>query len=163
MRLLIATVSVIAAALVACADPAPTLEVGTGQTSFEPLAAGDPIELVAGPQGGYHVFLALRCAGCASPVTVRYGANDATSGELLTFDDLQRTVTLHDVDGLGEYAPLVGFLRSTRPADYVDRAVVLWAEILDSRDDGNGDSTSVATEASIDAIIVDATTGAGLP
>jgi len=44
--------------LVACLEP--TLEVGTGVDAFTPLHDGDDLPLVAGPQGGHHVWGALR-------------------------------------------------------------------------------------------------------
>lgn len=37
----------------------PTLDVGEGAASFEPRADGDPVELVHGAQGGFHVVIAL--------------------------------------------------------------------------------------------------------
>jgi len=36
----------------------PTLRIGTGEVIFEELPEG-PVELIYGPQGGYHVVLAL--------------------------------------------------------------------------------------------------------
>lgn len=43
------------------AGPEPTLEIGQGETLYEPLPDGVPeVTLVHGPQGGYHVLLALR-------------------------------------------------------------------------------------------------------
>ncbi len=38
----------------------PVLEVGTGVDSFEPIADGDSIPIVMGPQGGYHIAVSLR-------------------------------------------------------------------------------------------------------
>src|SRR5689334_1921019 len=35
----------------------PTLVIGTGESAFEPVE--DSVELVHGPQGGYHVYVAL--------------------------------------------------------------------------------------------------------
>lgn len=35
-------------------------EVGTGVTNFEPLADGDEVSIVAGPQGGYHINTSAR-------------------------------------------------------------------------------------------------------
>ncbi|MBX2800796.1 MAG: hypothetical protein KTR31_24150 [Myxococcales bacterium] len=44
--------------------PAPTcsasVQLGTGIDAFEPLSAGDPLVMVFGPQGGYHLPLAVR-------------------------------------------------------------------------------------------------------
>lgn len=42
------------------AGPEPTLQTGTGLLDFTPLADGDPVELVYGPQGGYHVEMAFQ-------------------------------------------------------------------------------------------------------
>ena len=40
-----------------CAEGEMTLELGTGVREFEPLTAGDPVVMVHGPQGGWHVDL----------------------------------------------------------------------------------------------------------
>lgn len=42
---------------------APTLEVGTGEVAFEPLETGGELRFIAGPQGGYHVFVSLIATG----------------------------------------------------------------------------------------------------
>lgn len=39
------------------------LEVGTGDYLFVPLAEAQEVELVFGPQGGYHVWTSLRASG----------------------------------------------------------------------------------------------------
>ena len=33
------------------------IDVGTGATAFEPLAEGDPVVMVHGPQGGWHLLV----------------------------------------------------------------------------------------------------------
>jgi hypothetical protein len=38
----------------------PTVIVGTGQTGFTPLAAGQVLQAEAGPQGGHHIWIATR-------------------------------------------------------------------------------------------------------
>lgn len=38
-----------------CTDGSPTVSVGTGDVSFVALAAGDPVTIVFGPQGGWHI------------------------------------------------------------------------------------------------------------
>lgn len=37
-----------------------SIDVGTGQFQFEPVEEGEKLPIVAGPQGGYHVWLAVR-------------------------------------------------------------------------------------------------------
>ena len=39
------------------------VELGTGEVGFEPLADYQEVPLVAGPQGGHHVWLSFRAEG----------------------------------------------------------------------------------------------------
>ncbi|MBT8493344.1 MAG: hypothetical protein KJO07_09835 [Deltaproteobacteria bacterium] len=41
----------------------PRVELGSGESSFEPLVDGDEIEVVLGPQGGYHLVGSARVGG----------------------------------------------------------------------------------------------------
>lgn len=43
--------------------PAPALEVGTGETAYAPLEPGGLVELIHGPQGGYHILIGLAARG----------------------------------------------------------------------------------------------------
>src|SRR6202041_543970 len=38
----------------------PTVQIGTGQTGYVPLAAGQTLQAEAGPQGGHHIWIATR-------------------------------------------------------------------------------------------------------
>jgi len=50
--------------LAACsADVDPALVLGTGEIEFEHLADGDELEVIRGPQNGFHVLGAIRVAG----------------------------------------------------------------------------------------------------
>jgi hypothetical protein len=40
----------------------PPLEVGTGLSGFEPVSDGQSLEVIFGPQGGYHVWAAIRAS-----------------------------------------------------------------------------------------------------
>jgi hypothetical protein len=55
--------------LVACGEDgpevAPALELGTGEWQFETMAAAQRVQLVAGTQGGFHVWLSMRAQGFA--------------------------------------------------------------------------------------------------
>src|SRR5690606_4066888 len=61
-----------------CADPADpaVFEIGTGQTCFERLTAGQTVAAIQGPQGGFHLWLAVGCADCGAQAVVRYGVKD---------------------------------------------------------------------------------------
>lgn len=50
----------------ACSDdagPAPEVELGTGTTEFEPLTDGQELEVIRGPQGGFHFHVHARMSG----------------------------------------------------------------------------------------------------
>jgi hypothetical protein len=38
----------------------PTVQIGTGQTGYAPLALGQTLQAEAGPQGGHHIWIAVR-------------------------------------------------------------------------------------------------------
>jgi hypothetical protein len=42
------------------AGASPAVQIGTGQTGYLPLSAGQTLQAEAGPQGGHHIWIALR-------------------------------------------------------------------------------------------------------
>lgn len=71
MRTLFRTAAIAVGALAAfgCGEPVPptpfegTVEIGTGETGFEPVADEESVPLVFGPQGGHHVWISFRVTG----------------------------------------------------------------------------------------------------
>jgi hypothetical protein len=50
--------------LTACSPPPLiTCEIGTGATTFESLTPGEPVDVILGPQGGHHLWTAVRVKG----------------------------------------------------------------------------------------------------
>jgi len=80
----------------------PWIELGTGWSVFETLTDGDPIELVAGPQGGWHVDVSLRFAGFGPHgILLTYEAVDPT-GQTISYVTkalLSQKSVLTDGDG----------------------------------------------------------------
>jgi len=105
----------------------PWLELGTGVTGFEPLDDGDDIELVAGPQGGWHLDAALRFDGFGpSGVLLTYEAltTDAEAVSYVTEATLQEGSVLPEDDGFVRLGDRV--VLDIRSADEVfDTDVVL--------------------------------------
>lgn len=67
--------------LLVCCTPAlePSIDLGTGTGAFQPLAEGADLALVYGPQGGWHVDVALRTAGLNPDATsIAYLAVDGS-------------------------------------------------------------------------------------
>ncbi len=57
----------------------PRIELGAGTTRHEPLAEGAAVELVLGPQGGWHIDLTVRGVNLPPEgVTLRYEVRDDT-------------------------------------------------------------------------------------
>ena len=61
-----------------CVPPAGITDfaMGTGENCFEPLASGQTIPVMAGPQGGFHIWASLGCNDCGPEATVEYGVKD---------------------------------------------------------------------------------------
>ncbi len=65
------------------APSGPSLELGTGLEAFVPIPdEGAELELVHGPQGGWHVHLSLRARGIA-PTGLIYEITRLSDGELV--------------------------------------------------------------------------------
>lgn len=86
---------------------APAFEIGTGEVCFEPLNDGDLLPVMAGPQGGFHVWVALLCAACPdelhSLVGVKLEGSDDWVGETG-----ERIIELRSDQFAGLYALLAG-------------------------------------------------------
>ncbi len=109
----------------------PTLEFGTGQLDWEPVAPqGTPLELIHGPQGGYHLFGRLRSARLPGAVEVRFRVTTLTSPEALNNPDERITLRLGrglrpaPDQGWETSGPLLLVLESVRdPAAVVGRTL----------------------------------------
>lgn len=44
-------------------DDGPAMRIGTGDAAFIPLSNGDDIQVIQGPQGGFHILGALQATG----------------------------------------------------------------------------------------------------
>ncbi len=66
----------------------PSLELGTGSASFEPLVDGDTILIVRGPQGGFHFYGSMRASNInpGDPNDLSDPNNPQTSFEVFVGD-----------------------------------------------------------------------------
>lgn len=55
--------------------------IGSGEKCFEPLADGAVVPLISGPQGGYHLWVAVGCEDCAPVASLEWGVDDPATGE----------------------------------------------------------------------------------
>lgn len=107
------------------------LEAGGGQSCFASLAEGQSIALIAGPQGGYHVWVGLRCRGCASSGWVDFGVQDMETGEPLAMQ--QQNLPLSSNGDYLEIAAVPAYMpgdswEGSDPA-YLGHGVRIWVEL----------------------------------
>ncbi len=127
-----------------------TVVAGTGESAFEPLGPSVVVPLNSGPQGGFHLWVALRCEGCGAEGTISYAVRDAATNELLTYDGIKQIVQFTDATPpWKEAAGIFGYLQSYNAADYIGRKVKFWVSVASTI---NGPSLG---EAEADAVIGD--------
>lgn len=61
-------------------DSAESFEAGTGEVCFERVEDGATIPLMEGPQGGWHIWLAVGCSDCGTSARLRAVVTDPTDG-----------------------------------------------------------------------------------
>lgn len=92
-----------------CWDASPTIEVGTGETTFERLDDGDPVVMVHGPQGGWHMLGSVRIHSMESIIDVSYTITDEASGVRVS-DNTYRVAVVVDGECTGFYPGMYGYL-----------------------------------------------------
>jgi len=69
-----------AAADIDCGDSDPQLVCGTGDSGYQPLAEGDEVTIIHGPQGGWHLTGAFATANLGEYADITYDLTDVPSG-----------------------------------------------------------------------------------
>jgi len=111
------------------AHPAGHVTVGTGSEAFQPVGA-DGVLMVAGPQGGHHIWMGLRCESLGASVTARYGIRREGTSESLSPEGLERQVDLDSAGGFEETGGLYGYLNDGLDLDsLIGAEVTLWASV----------------------------------
>jgi hypothetical protein len=121
-----------------CSKPswAGDLEVGTGEECFASVSDGDVLPLIGGRQGGFHLWLGVRCRDCGGDEIVTFGVRDPATGESLWGEGQSEYVDLDEADGYSQGAGLTALVPgdswSSEPgtgADFVGQNLDLYAEI----------------------------------
>lgn len=128
---------------VACDTPpgVGAYEIGTGEKCFEPVADGDEVPLMSGPQGGYHVWLATGCTDCGTVVHMKYGAHDpATNMPLAGSYDGEAMIPLAGEKwpqkaGIVVHMPGLSWDPESEPPPAKGTKVLLWADAFTPQGD----------------------------
>ncbi|MFM2151803.1 MAG: hypothetical protein RL199_238 [Pseudomonadota bacterium] len=106
--------------------------MGSGKDSYAATVDGATVEIIHGPQGGYHLWGAFRTAGIAAgPVSVTYDVlRDDTPAVTLSS-------TTYEVDpfaraGGREWAGLIGYVPNEQLEATANRPVVLSMTLTDA-------------------------------
>jgi hypothetical protein len=110
----------------------PRIEIGTGTEAFEALGPGTTVELVNGPQGGYHVQIAFRLWGI-DPEGLLIAAHgyDATTGDEITIP-AERVLTARRVSVEGDHLLRLGdrlVFTTTDPTTVYDPATSMGTDL----------------------------------
>lgn len=124
----------------------PTLDLGTGQSAWEPLADGSNVELIHGPQGGYHLFARIRQQQLGADVQVTFNVTPVAGGAPV--NDPTDRIRLLEGRGLvrtsqgweTSSALLVILVTIRAPAEVVGRRFTLEATVSPT---GSGSSATV--------------------
>jgi hypothetical protein len=106
------------------------LEVGTGDGTFTPLADGMQVDVNYGPQGGEHIWLAVRCKGAGSPANITYRIDDE-DGNVVSDVQQATAPSKQGQDGWRSMTGLTAFL-DVDPASVAGKKVVFKAHLDDS-------------------------------
>ncbi len=134
------------------------LELGTGESGFESLVDGGAIELVHGPQGGYHVWASCRIFGLDPEGRVLHYVVATPDGAVLADAPLAlmtRYLT-PDQGGWLRAGDRVIFGGITGPGDVVGRSVVLRVTLEEPATSGDGGPRATLALAEHALTIVDA-------
>jgi len=93
----------------ACGDAPATVEVGGGAMDFEPASDGDPVTMVHGPQGGWHVLASVRLDAVDPIVSLHYTIAVQPDGAVVS-DNTYRVQILQDTPCGGYYPGMYGYL-----------------------------------------------------
>jgi hypothetical protein len=112
-------------------------EIGTGEKCFARLADGQEIPMMQGPQGGFHLWLAVGCSDCSASAHLKWGVRDPVTGAPIpdTYDS-EAFVPLSPgawPQAAGIFATMPGVVWDPEGSPPLPKGteVVLWADVLD--------------------------------
>lgn len=146
---------------VPCEALEPAIEIGNGEAAHVPLADGDAVVMVHGPQGGWHVWLSFGLLNVGPTVSLAVTLEDLTRGE--SMGQLAYSLRAADpVDCRSELAGLFGFLPYDDPGTPEDETPPDWrvcdhARLCASVEDDLGDDVTAGVrhaEACVEVVLV---------
>lgn len=97
-----------------CAAGEACVEIGNGETAHTPLADGDHVVMVHGPQGGWHVWGSLKTTNMSDIVSIHYTIDVKDTGARVSDNNYNVQMVASGTDYV--YYGLFGFLNADDPA-----------------------------------------------
>ena len=123
-----------------CVDHPPLVVVGDGVDEFHPLGDHDPVTMIHGPQGGWHIAGSVHVENTDPVVDVHFSIVEAHSG-LLVSNNTYRVMLEPRGACAGEFMGMYGYLfvyemidglRDTPPELLADHELVMLMEVSDA-------------------------------
>ncbi len=92
-----------------CSTLPPSLEIGTGESSFETLEEGDSLVMVHGPQGGWHMLGSIYLQNTGPVVELDFKIYDQESSVVVS-DNHYRVGLVMETECAGFYPGMYGYL-----------------------------------------------------
>ena len=122
-----------------CFSLDPVVEIGTGETEYEPLSEESSVVMVHGPQGGWHMLGSVRVHNMDPIIEVHFTVHDEESGTVVS-DNLYRVAVVQDGECTGYYPGMYGYIdvtlmateTATRPPELLSyKPVIMTMEVKD--------------------------------
>jgi len=99
-----------------CFSESPILELGEGESQFQPFNSEKEVVMVFGPQGGWHILGSFYLKNALQILDVYFTMNHIETGALIV-DQQYRLAMVQDGDCQGYYPGLYGYLEVYGIAD----------------------------------------------
>lgn len=93
-----------------CRCEAPTLAIGTGMESYEPVEEGADVQMVHGPQGGWHVLSAVQITNTRNVVEMVARVYDVETETPVTSELVYRVQLVNDGGCVGSFPNMYLYL-----------------------------------------------------
>ena len=92
-----------------CGSDRASIEIGTGSLDYEELSEGDPVMMVHGPQGGWHMLGAIRATNTTSIIRIAFEIRDLNSDVYISDTDYHVMLKMDENEGCsGIYPAMFG-------------------------------------------------------
>ena len=130
-----------------CSQGTPIIEVGPGDTLFEPIEDGDTIEVIHGAQDGHHILGSIRARNTTSVAVIHFQIVSEYSGEPVS-NQVYRIQLLPDPtrgDCAWIITGLFAYLGRIDPAgaEFLDQAATMQMDLVDDNGRTASDTVSV--------------------